>query len=67
MYIILLKFTHVTNYDKSKALLHAIICYCNVAEIQVSASQVLIRYCYDTYKQNPNKWVYVGVAVHVGK
>ena len=38
-------------------MLHAIICYCHVAKIQVSASQVIISYCYDTYKQNPNKCI----------
>ena len=38
-------------------MLHAIICYCHVAKIQVRASQMLIYYCYDTYKQNPNKCI----------
>ena len=42
---------------QSHCMLHAIICYCHVAKIQVSASQMLIFYCYDTYKQNPNKCI----------
>ena len=36
--------------------------------ILYTTSQMLIVYCYDSYKQNPNKCIlHVDVAVHVGK